>query len=80
MYHDRVVGLIYLFIPHPLEYLVGAEYLARVGSQQVQDIELNGCELDFLIVHNHFMVILVNGHSLYGYLVVGLFLGSAVWV
>ena len=80
MYHDRIVGLIYLFIPHLLEYLVGAEYLARVGSQQVQDIKLNGGELDFLIVHDYFMIILINGHSLNGNLVIGLFLGSAVWV
>ena len=42
MYHDRIVGLIYLFVPHLLEYLIRAEHAARIGRQKIEDIEFDG--------------------------------------
>ena len=63
MYHDRVVGLIYLFVPHLLEYLIRAEHAARIGRQKIEDIEFDGRQLDLFPVNGHFMVVFVDNQS-----------------
>ena len=63
MYHNSIVGLIDLFIPYLLENLVCAEDAARIGRQQVENIEFNRSQLDLLIVNCYFVVILVDHKS-----------------
>ena len=80
MYHDRVVGLINLLIPHTFKNLIRAEYLTRIGSQKIQDVKFNGGELNLLIIHHHLVIVLVDDHSLDGDLIIGLVLGRAVGI
>ena len=50
MYHDGVVCLVYFLVPYLLKDLVGAEHPAGIRCQKVQDIELDGRQLDLLSV------------------------------
>lgn len=34
MYHDRIIGLVYLLIPYLFKDLVGAEHPAWIGGQR----------------------------------------------
>ena len=64
MYHNSIVGLIDLFIPYLLENLVCAEDAARIGRQQVENIEFNGSQLDLLVVDRHLVIVLVDHQPL----------------
>ena len=60
MYHNGVVGLIDLLVPDLLKDLIRAEHLARIGSQEIQDVKFNRGQLDFFIVHRYFMIVFVD--------------------
>ena len=60
MYHNGVVGLIDLLVPDLLKDLIRAEHLARIGSQEIQDVKFNRGQLDFFIVHRYFMIVFID--------------------
>ena len=55
MYHNCIVGLIKLFVPHTFKDFICAEHTARIGCQQIQNVKLNGRELDALAVTDDLM-------------------------
>ena len=63
MYHDGVVCLVYFLVPYLLKDLVGAEHPAGIRCQKVQDIELDGRQLDLLAVDNDLVVIFIDGET-----------------
>ena len=63
MYHDGVVCLVYFLVPYLLKDLVGAEHPAGIRCQKVQDIELDGRQLDLLSVDNDLVVIFIDGEA-----------------
>ena len=65
MYHDGVVCLVYFLVPYLLKDLVGAEHPAGIRCQKVQDIELDGRQLDLLSVDNDLVVIFIDGEGDY---------------
>ena len=80
MYHDGVVCLVYFLVPYLLKDLVGAEYPAGIRCQKVQDIELDGRQLDLLAVDNDLVVIFIDGEAADRDLVLCRFSGAAVRV
>ena len=78
MYHDRIIGLVYLLIPYLFKDLVGAEHPAWIGGQEIKDIELDGRQLDLLAVDNDLVVIFIDGESTDRDLVLCRFSGAAV--
>ena len=55
MYHDRIIGLIYLFIPYPLKNLICTEYLSRVGGQKIKNVKFNRRQRQFFIIIDTFV-------------------------
>ena len=80
MYHDGVVCLVYFLVPYLLKDLVGAEHPAGIRCQKVQDIELDGRQLDLLSVDNDLVVIFIDGEATDRDLVLCRFSGVAVRV
>ena len=52
--------LVYFLVPYLLKDLVGAEHPAGIRCQKVQDIELDGRQLDLLSVDNDLVVIFID--------------------
>ena len=63
MYHNGIVGLVDLFIPHLFKDLIRAEHTSGIGGEQVQDIEFNRRQLDFFAVNDHPVIVLVDGKA-----------------
>ena len=60
MYGHGVVGSDGFLVPYLLVDFVNGEYLARIFHKQQQDVVFDGSQLNQLVIHGHFLVVIVN--------------------